>query len=108
MTKHIVQLPNPDESLLLRELNHRIRNDLTSAICTVSASAVESDSVVVKSALLDVVDLLHQYADFHRALHIPDQGRLADAASYLHELCFAITKCRLDRQAIRVLFSADD
>src|SRR5271169_5157172 len=108
MTKHIVQLPNLDGSLLLRELNHRIKNELTSAIYTISARAVQSDSVAVKSALLDVVDLLHQCADVHRALHIPVQGRLTDAASYLQQLCFAIAKYRLDRLAIRVLFSADD
>jgi two-component sensor histidine kinase len=108
MTKHIVQLPNPDGSLLLRELNHRIKNELTSAIYAVSAKAVQSDSVPVKAALLDVVDLLHQCADVHRALHMPDQGRLTDAARYLQQLCFSITKYRLDRLAIPVLFSADD
>ena len=108
MTKHIVPLPNPDGSLLLRELNHRIRNELTSAIYTVSAKAVHSDSAAVKAALLDVVDLLHQCADVHRALRMPDPGRLTDAATYLQQLCFSITKYRLDRLAIRVLFSADD
>jgi two-component sensor histidine kinase len=108
MTKHIVQLPNPDGSLLLRELDHRIKNELTSAIYAVSAKAVESDSVAVKAALLDVVDLLHQCADVHRAQRMPDQGRLTDAAKYLQQLCFSITKYRLDRLAIRVLFSADD
>ena len=108
MTKHIVQLPNPDGSLLLRELNHRVKNELTSAICKVSAKAVLSESVAVKAALLDVVDLLHQCADVHRALRMPDQGRLTDAARYLQQLCFSITKYRLDRLAIRVLFSADD
>jgi two-component sensor histidine kinase len=108
MTKHIVQLPNPDGSLLLRELNHRIKNELTSAIYTVSAQAVQSDNVAVKAALLDVVELLHQCADVHRALRMPDQGGLTDAARYLQQLCFSITKYRLDRLAIRVLFSADD
>src|SRR6266700_8269890 len=108
MTKHLVQLPNPDGSLLLRELNHRIKNELASAICTVSAKAVQSDSVAVKAALLDVVDLLHQCPDVHRALRMPDQGRLTDAAKYLQQLCFSITRYRLDRLAIRVLFSADD
>ncbi|MEA2892918.1 MAG: hypothetical protein QOI05_3711 [Bradyrhizobium sp.] len=108
MTKHIVQLPKPDGSLLLRELNHRIKNELTSAIYAVSAKALRSDSVAVKAALLDVVDLLHQCADVHRALNMPDQARLTDAAKYLQQLCFAITKYRLDRLAIRVLFSADD
>jgi len=108
MTKHIVQLPNPDGSLLLREWNHRIKNELTSVIYAVSAKAVQSDSVAVKAALLDVVDLLHQCADVQRALHMPDQGRLTDAARYLQQLCFSITNYQLDRLAIRVLFSADD
>lgn len=108
MTKHIVPLPNPDGSLLLRELNHRINNDLTSVICTVSAKATQSDSVAVKTALLDVVDLLHQCADVHRALHMPDQGHLTDAARYIQQLCFSITKYQLNRPAIRVLFSSDD
>jgi two-component sensor histidine kinase len=108
MTQHIVQLPNPDESLLLRELDHRIKNELTSAIYAVSAKAVHSDNVAVKAALLDVVDLLHQWGDVHRSLHMPDQGRLTDAARYLQQLCFSITKYRLDSLAIRVLYSADD
>jgi two-component sensor histidine kinase len=108
MTRHIVQLPNPDGSLLLREWNHRINNELNSTIYAVSAKAVQSDSVAVKAALLDVVDLLHQCADVHRAQHMPDQGRLTDAARYLQQLCFSVTKYRLDRLAIRVLFSADD
>jgi two-component sensor histidine kinase len=90
MTEHVVQLPNPDGSLLLRELDHRIKNELTSGICAVSAKAVQSDSVAVKAALLDVVNVLHQWADVHRALRMPEQGRLTDAARYLQQLCFAM------------------
>jgi len=74
MTQHLVQLPNPNESLLIRELNHRIRSELTSAIFTVSAKAVQSDSVAVKAALLDVADLLHRCADVHRALRMPSSA----------------------------------
>src|SRR3984893_14357856 len=107
MTKHIVHLPNPDESLLLRELNHRINNELTSAICTVSAKAVDSDNAAVKAALFDVAELLHQCSDVHRALHMPDV-RPPYAARYLQQLCFSIAKYRLHRLAIHVLFSADD
>jgi two-component sensor histidine kinase len=108
MTKHIVQLPSPDGSLLLRELNHRINNELNSAIYAISARAVESDSVAVKAALLDVADLLHQCADVHRALHMPDKGHLTDAAKYIQQLCFSISKYQLEHLAIRVSFSADD
>ena len=70
MTKHIAPLPDPDGSLLLRELNHRVNNELTSTICTMSAKAVESDDVAFKAALFDVVDLL-RYADVHKALRMP-------------------------------------
>ena len=76
MTRDIVQLPDPDGSLLLRELNHRINNELTCVICAISAKATQSDNVAVKAALFDVADLLHQCADVHRALHIPDQGHI--------------------------------
>ena len=54
------------------------------------------------------MDLLHQCGDVHRALRMPDQGRLTDAARYLQQLCFSVTKYQLDRLAICVLFSADD
>jgi two-component sensor histidine kinase len=108
MTKHIAPLPDTNGSLLLRELNHRVNNELTNAICTISAKAVQSDDVAVKAALLDVVDLLHSYADVHRALRMPDPGHLTDAARYLETLCFSITKYRLDRLSIRLLCSADD
>jgi two-component sensor histidine kinase len=108
MKEQIAQLPNSDGSLLLRELNHRINNELTCAICAVSVKAMQSDSVAVKTALLDVVELLHQCADVHRALHMPDRGRPTDAASYLQQVCFSITRYRMDRLAMCVLFSADD
>ena len=74
MTTHIVQLPNPDGPLLLRGLKHRIGNELTCAISTISARAAQSDDAAVKTALLDVVGILHQCADVRRALHMPDQG----------------------------------
>ncbi len=111
MTRHVVQLPDPDASLLIRELNHRIRNELTCAICAVSAKAMdamETESLVVKAALLDVVELLNQCADVHQALHMPNQERLTDVARYLERLYISIAKYRLERLAIRVLFSADD
>jgi two-component sensor histidine kinase len=108
MAEHFAQLPNPDGTLLLRELNHRLNNELTCAICAVSVKAMQSDSAAVKTALLDVVELLHQCADVNRALRMPDRRNLTDAARYLQRLCFSVTKYQLDRLAIRVLFSADD
>jgi hypothetical protein len=56
MKKHIGHSADTDGSLLVRELNHRINNELTCAICAVSVRAMESNEVAVKAALLDVVD----------------------------------------------------
>jgi len=102
------QLSDSDGSLLLREFDHRIKNELTCAICAISTKAMQSDSVVVKTALLDVVDHLNQWSDVHRALQMPARERLIDAARYLQQVCFTITKYRLAGLAISVLFSADD
>jgi hypothetical protein len=70
MTKHVAPLPVPDGSLVLRELNRGVNNELTSTICKISAKAAESDDVAVKAALSDVVDLLRGYADVHKTPHM--------------------------------------
>jgi two-component sensor histidine kinase len=84
------------------------KNEHTCAICAISAKAVQSDSVAIKTALLEVVDHLHQWADVHRALQMPAQDHLTDAARYLQQVCFSITKFRLASLAIHVLLSVDD
>jgi two-component sensor histidine kinase len=39
--REMTRLSDPDRSLLLRELDHRIKNELTSAICAISAKAMQ-------------------------------------------------------------------
>jgi hypothetical protein len=99
-------LPTPpaifaDQQLALDRAIIRIKSARKWPDTRFQPKRVRSDSVVVKAALLDVVDLLHQCADVHRTLHMPDQRRLTDAASYLQQLCCAVTKYRMDRLAIR-------
>jgi two-component sensor histidine kinase len=108
MAEHIAQLSNPDETLLLGEMNHRINSELTCVICAVSVKAMQSGSAAVKTALLEVVELLHQCADVNRALRMPERGAFTDAAKYLQRLCFSISRYRMDHQTMRILVSADD
>ena len=61
------QLLLPEQATLLRELNHRIKNEFASAISAVSLAAARSDNAEVKLALTDVTELLHRYVDVHRA-----------------------------------------
>jgi HlyD family secretion protein len=42
MTRDVVELPNPDGALLLRESNHRIVNDFTCVMCPASTEVGEN------------------------------------------------------------------
>ena len=96
-----------DDRTLLRELNHRTTNDFASAINFVSVAAVRTDDPDVKTALSSVVELLHQHADLHRALAMPDCDKVVDATAYLCKLGCAISRSRLERMNIVFVFAAD-
>jgi two-component sensor histidine kinase len=106
VTGLVPQLPALSERILLVELNHRINNDFASAINLVSVAAVRTDNAEVKSALSDVVELLHQQADVHRALKMPAQNTVIDAAEYLQRLCRSMSRSKLDRMGIKLVLAA--
>ena len=94
--------PIVEQGILLRELNHRIKNGLASAINLVSAAAVRVEGAEAKRALSDVVDLLHGYADVQQALTMPKGKTLIDAATYIRVMGCAIRRSLLDRMNIRL------
>ena len=89
-----------NEFLLLRELSHRISNEFASAIGYVSAIASRSTSEDAKLALTGVADLLHHYAEVHRALQMPTYSTAIDASGYIRALCQSIQGARLDHRNI--------
>jgi two-component sensor histidine kinase len=60
-----------DDHLLLRELAHRVNNEFTSIINTISRAAARSPNSEVKAALNEATEMLHNYVDVHRALKMP-------------------------------------
>ena len=96
-----------DERTLLRELNHRIANELTAAINLVSLAAVRTDNPQVKIALSGVVELLLEHGDVHRALTMPDGEELIDAAQHVRKLGRVLSQGRLKRLGINLVFAAD-
>jgi two-component sensor histidine kinase len=94
------------QAVLLHELNHRINNEYASAISAVSLAAAHSGNVEVKMALSAVNELLHSYADVHRALQMPEADRLIDAATYLRQLCLSISRSKLDHLEIHLVLAA--
>jgi two-component sensor histidine kinase len=107
VTELALPLPALEQATLLRELNHRINNEFASAINLVSIAAVRTDNAEVKNALSNVVELLHQYADVHRALKMPDRNVIINAADYLRELCHSMSRSKLDGVGIKLAFAAD-
>ena len=95
------------ENLLLRELTHRMANDWTTAISTLSMAARRSDSLDVKTVLAHVSRKLFAQAELMRALQISEYSTPVDAAEYLGRLCLAISRSRLDGMNIRLVFAAD-
>jgi hypothetical protein len=63
--------PDLDERTLVRELTHRVNNQLASAINVVTAAAVRAEHPEAKVALGNVADLLQE----HHVLTIPEKRR---------------------------------
>jgi two-component sensor histidine kinase len=105
MTEFAGQRPLPQEQILLHELTHRVNNEFATAISIVSLAATASSNDKVKGALSRVADLLHRFADVHRALQMPNEDTMVDAAAYLCQLCFSISRSRLDAGEIRLVLS---
>jgi two-component sensor histidine kinase len=96
-----------DELTLVRELTYRINTQLASAIDMVTAAAVRADTLEAKVALGDVAERLHEQANVHRVLTIPDGNALVDAAEYLRSLCLATTRSCLEPIGVHLSFQAD-
>jgi two-component sensor histidine kinase len=94
------------EQMLLNELNHRINNEFAAIISAVSLAAARSNNDEAKIALADVAQLLHRYADVHRALQMPERDAIVDVAAYLSQLCVSISRSMLDNRKIRLVLSA--
>ena len=99
--------PDLDERTLVRELTHRVNNQLASAIDVVAAAAVRAEHPEAKGALGDVADLLQEQANVHRVLTIPEGDALVDAAQYLRQLCLATTRTLLEPIGVHLSFQAD-
>jgi two-component sensor histidine kinase len=103
MTELAVDATVSEEHVLLHELNHRVNNEFASAIGVVSLAAARSSNNDVKTALTGVTELLHHYADVHRALQMPEHGDgELNAEAYLRRLCLAISKSYLDHRNIKL------
>jgi two-component sensor histidine kinase len=100
----LIEIPSSEQSssearLLLREFSHRINNEFTSAIGTISVAAAHSPNNEAKALLAAVQDQLQSYAQVHHILQLPEHSSCIDAAAYLRQLCRAISRSSLTVRA---------
>ena len=98
--------PNSNEHLLVRELTHRINNELALIIGHASLTAARSTNEEVKSALAGITRLLHHCADVNKALEMPTHSTVINASDYIHVLCQSIRRARLDDRGIELVLVA--
>src|SRR6266446_6361493 len=102
----VPHVPFDEELLLLDELNHRINNEFASAISMISRAATHFADDEVKDTFSGAAQLLHSYAQVHRALQPPHEDALINAEGYLSKLCQAINRARLDHMNIDLFLTA--
>jgi two-component sensor histidine kinase len=107
MTQSVPQGSCLDEQVLLHELDHRIVNEFASAISAVSLAVARTNNDETKGALSAVAELLHHYADIHRALQMPVPDTLVDVSAYLRELCLLISRSKLESRKIMLVLAAE-
>jgi two-component sensor histidine kinase len=96
---------SPAELLLLREMTHRIKNELTSTIGYISLLAARSTNCAAKLALAEVIENLHDHAALYQELQIPAEDCLINATAYLRALCRAIARAKLENSGIELYAS---
>lgn len=107
MTTFVSRSSSVEEQVLLRELNHRINNEFASLLSLVTLAASRSSNNHVKLALRRVTSLLHNCADVHHALQMPDDDAcVVDASAYLRKLCQSIRRSKLHRTKIGLALAA--
>jgi two-component sensor histidine kinase len=81
--------------LLVEEITHRVANDYTTAIGSISRAASRCSNADARTALAGAARILLGHADIHRALQPPLSPGPTDLSVYLRALCGAIARAHL-------------
>jgi two-component sensor histidine kinase len=93
------------ERLLLREFSHRINNELMSAISLISVAAHRCNGEEARAALTSVLDRLENYASVQHSLQMPEYSTTIELTTYIHQLCRAVSRSKLEREGIELSLS---
>lgn len=93
------------DRLLLREISHRVNNELASAISLVSLTARRCNNDEARAALVTVQDRLESFARVQHSLQMPEYTTTIDLAAYIRQLCRGISHSKLSDRGIELSLS---
>jgi two-component sensor histidine kinase len=73
--------------VLLHELSHRMRNDLSSIVSLLMLQASSSENKIAQEALMAAADRVRVLARVHTRLAIHDDNTVVDTGEFITELC---------------------
>ncbi len=96
-----------EDHLLVREFTHRITNEYSSAITSISLMAAKAVNSEVRTALDSIIGQLQNFALVNKALQIPNAGVIR-ADTYLRTLCCSVGRSTLQMRGINLILAADE
>ena len=76
-----------DKDMLLREIDHRVRNSLSMVAALLAMQSGSSSNAEVKQALAIAASRMHAVARIHERLYKGDQLGVVNFGTYLEEIC---------------------
>ena len=102
------QTPPHTPWLLVEEIGHRVANEFSMAMSSISLVAARSSSPEVKATLAGTARRLRDFACVHRSLQPPQAGGLVSLSEYLEQLCESLVRARLEEPGIRLALVTQD
>jgi two-component sensor histidine kinase len=90
------------ERLILRELTHRVSNELAAVTALVAAARTRPGSA--QEILSQVQEALEAFACVQRLLYVPDVITCVDGCAYVRQLCRALSRAKLAEKGIELEF----
>ena len=98
----------PTALYLVEEINHRVVNEYSEAIASLSLAASRAANETTKDALMKAAGRLRDHAESHRALLPPASDRGVNLADYVGRLCNAFAQSTLAEREVLLLLDAAD
>jgi Signal transduction histidine kinase len=106
--KEKITVAEREKDLLLQELSHRFRNDLSNLTSLLRLQAAASDDPNIRSALTSAANRVYTMGRVHQRLHSIDSDSTVDLRPFAMELCEDLRATLIGSRSIDLRFQSDE